>query len=238
MRNAIITVSYEFKFRGGLTRTFDLQLREPGLDLLPPAAKDLPSWTRLGHHQCPNCPLNEKQNSRCPVAVQLAEAVEFFKDHFSTDEVDVTIRMQSREYRKRSAVQEGISSLMGVYMAASGCPVLDKLRPMIHTHLPFATIKETMFRAVSMHLLAQYFLKRRGHKPDWDLANLVRSYEEIRQVNRAFVQRLLSVNPRDASLNALANLDCFATATVFSITEDSLREMEPLFDAYLKDRVD
>jgi hypothetical protein len=216
-----------------LTRTFVLQLKEPGLELLPSTNKDLPSWTQLGHHQCPNCPLNAKQSPRCPVAVQLAEAVEFFKDHFSTEQADVSIRMQSREYRKSSAVQEGISSLMGVYMAASGCPVLDKLRPLIHTHLPFATIKETMFRAVSMHLLAQYFLKRRRRKPDWDLDSLVRSYEEIRQVNRAFVQRLLSINPRDASLNALANLDCFATATVFSITEDSLKEMEPLFDAYL-----
>jgi hypothetical protein len=230
-----VTVIYEFRLGTGQTKQFTLRLKKPDLELAPAAKKDPPSWTRLTHHQCPNCPLNAKSHPRCPVAVQLVDAVEFFKDHVSTEETDITVRVESREYHKCAPVQQGVSSLMGLYMVTGGCPVMNKLRPLVHTHLPFATVKETMFRAVSMHLLAQYFLQKRGQTPDWQLKNLVRTYEEIRQVNRAFVQRLLSIKPRDASLNALVGLDCFATATAFSISEDSLREIEPLFHAYLQE---
>ncbi len=235
MRAETVTVIYEFRFRTGLTKQFTLRLKKPELELVASGRKEHPSWTRLTHHQCPNCPLDPKKHPYCPVAVQLVEAIEFFKDHVSTEEADITVRVESREYHKRAAVQQGVSSLMGLTMVTVGCPVMDRLRPLVHTHLPFATVKETMFRAVSMHLLAQYFLQKRGSNPDWQLKSLVRIYEEIRQVNRAFVQRLLSINPQDASLNALVGLDCFATATVFSIAEDSLKEIEPLFHAYLQE---
>lgn len=231
----IVTVIYEFRLRGSPAKLFTLRLKKPELELAPAKRKDPPSWTRLTHHQCPNCPLSVKTHPHCPVAVHLVDAIEFFKDHVSTEETDITVRVESREYHKCAPVQQGVSSLMGLYMVTGGCPVMSKLRPLVHTHLPFATVKETMFRAVSMHLLAQYFLQKRGQTPDWQLKNLVRTYEEIRQVNRAFVQRLLSIKPRDASLNALVGLDCFATATAFSISEDSLKEIEPLFHAYLQE---
>jgi hypothetical protein len=61
----------------------------------------------------------------------------------------------------------------------------------------------------------------------------VKIYEDIRQVNQSFVRRLLSINPLDASINALVSLDCFATVTAFSIVQDSLKKMEPMFQAYL-----
>jgi len=230
-----ILVIYEFRFRSGSTKQFLLRLKKPRLDLEPSAKKEYPSWTRLTHHQCPNCPLDPKKHAHCPVAAQMAEAVEYFKDRVSTEEADITVLGESREYYKRAAIQEGVSSLMGLYMVTSGCPVLNRLRPLVHTHLPFATMKETMFRAVSMHLLAQYFLQKRGRRPDWRLKNLVRLYEQIQQVNRAFVQRLLSIGPRDASLNALVGLDCFATATAFAIADHSLEEIEPLLHAYLQE---
>ena len=92
-----------------------------------------------------------------------------------------------------------------------------------------------MFRAVSMYLLAQYFVSQRGKTPDWKLENLVRIYEDVRLVNQSFCRRLLSINPKDASLNALVGLDCFATVTAFSIETDSLKEMEALFEVYLRE---
>ena len=55
-------------------------------------------------------------------------------------------------------------------------------------------------------------------------------------VNQSFSKRLLSINPKDASLNALVGLDCFATATAFSIVQDRLHEIEPLFQAYLDEQ--
>jgi hypothetical protein len=52
-------------------------------------------------------------------------------------------------------------------------------------------------------------------------------------VNQAFARRLLSINSQDASLNAIANLDCFSTVTGLSIARDRLADLESLFGAYL-----
>jgi hypothetical protein len=120
-------------------------------------------------------------------------------------------------------------------MVVSGCPIMNKLRPMAFTHLPFATVEETTYRAVSMYLLAQYFRNRHGKKADWSLEELLKIYEEVRAVNHSFVRRLLSINPLDASINALVSLDCFGTVAAFSIVQDSLKALEPLFQSYLDD---
>ncbi|PYK99443.1 MAG: hypothetical protein DME19_08610 [Verrucomicrobia bacterium] len=235
MKDETITIEYQFRFRSGIEKTFTLRLKRPTLELIAVRKADLPEWTRLTHHQCSNCPLDPERHPHCPIAANLADLIEAFKDCLSTEEADITIRSESREYHKRSPVQYGVGSLMGLYMTVSGCPVMDKLRPMAYTHLPFATVEDTMFRAVSMYLLAQYFLSQRGKTPDWTLEKLVRIYEDIGVVNQCFAKRLLSINPKDASLNALVGLDCFATATAFSIVQDSLREIEPVFRAYLEE---
>jgi hypothetical protein len=157
-----------------------------------------------------------------------------FDKSLSFEEAEITLRTEAREYHKKVPLQFGIGSLMGVYMVTSGCPIMDKLRPMVFTHLPFATVEETIYRAVSMYLLAQYFVGKRGGKPDWDLKHFVKVYEDVSQVNKTFTKRLMSINTRDASLNALFNLDCFANFAVLSIAEDGLGELEPMFQAYLK----
>ncbi len=229
------TIEYRFKFGNGTETRFTVRLRKPSLEMVCTPRMPLPEWTRLTHCQCPNCPLNPAQHPRCPIAVNLVDIIDCFKDRISTEETDITVVSEAREYHRHASVQSGVSSLMGLHMVTSGCPIMDKLRPMAHTHLPFATVEETMFRAVSMFLLAQYFRNGRGQSADWQLAELLKIYEDIRQINQAFVQRLLSINPLDASINALISLDCFASVTAFSIVQDSLKGMEPLFQAYLAD---
>jgi len=235
MNDETVTIEYQFRLRSGVERTFTVRLKKPTLEIISVRQSVLPEWTKLTHHQCSNCPLDPEQHPRCPIAANLVDVIEAFRDCLSTEEADITIRSESREYHKRSPVQYGVGSLMGLYMVVSGCPIMDKLRPMVYTHLPFATVEDTMFRAVSMYLLAQYFLSQRGKTPDWKLEKLVRIYEDINVVNQSFAKRLLSINPKDASLNALVGLDCFATATAFSIVQDSLHEIEPLFRAYLEE---
>ena len=63
---------------------------------------------------------------------------------------------------------------------------------------------------MSMYLLAQYFLYRRGKTPDWELKNLVKTYDDIQIVNKSFFQRLSQIKTKDAMLNALIKLDIFA----------------------------
>jgi hypothetical protein len=233
MAPATLNLEYEFTFAGGERVSFRVQLEKPALRRVPGERAALPDWTRLEHHRCPNCPLAPDQHAHCPVAVNLVDVIEAFRHRLSTELCEIVIRHESREYRRRAPVQYGVSSLMGLYMVTSGCPILDKLRPMAATHLPFATVEETTYRVVSMYLLAQFLRQQRGQEPDWPLQNLVRLCEEIGRVNRAFARRVLSISPRDASLNAIAGLDCFSTVTALSIERDNLKDLEALFAAHL-----
>lgn len=228
-----IVIEYRFHFQEGADKVFVVRLRKPGLELVLAPSTAPPAWTRLEHCQCPHCPLKPADSPHCPAATGLADLMDAFKDCLSTEPAEITVAVDAREYRKRASVQYGVSALMGLIMATSGCPIMDKLRPMVHVHLPFATIEETMFRTASMYLLAQFFRRQRGQEPDWEMSHLLEIFEDVGEVNQAFSRRLVSINPKDASLNALANLDCFAMVTSFAITKDKLKELEALFHAYL-----
>lgn len=227
-------IRYRFVLNSGQEKLFELQL-DPTTLSLPKPSGEPPAWTELTNQQCPNCPLKAEEHKHCPVAVQMVEVINQFKDDISFHEAEITIATSGREYRKHAPLQTGISGLIGVVMCTSGCPILDKLRPMVRTHLPFASANETMYRAISTYLLAQYFVQRHGGKPDWELKDLVKIYDDVSTVNRSFAQRLKAVQIEDASLNALVSLDCFANIAVGSIVDDSLDELESLFRAYLQD---
>jgi hypothetical protein len=232
-RQKTITFHYKFTLSDGNIKEFDVELDSETLSFTGKKKRSYPEWTRLPYRKCPNCPLSDAQNPQCPIAANLVDVVEFFKDSVSHEEVDVEITTEARRYVNHTALQSGISSLIGIYMVTSGCPVMDKLRPMVRTHLPFATGEETMYRALSMYLLAQYFVYKRGQRPDWDLENLAEIYEEIGTVNKSFCQRLTGTNIQDAILNAMVTLDCFAMFTDNSIRTKNLAEIEHLFHAYL-----
>jgi hypothetical protein len=229
-----VKIEYEFKLKSGNTKNFSVRLRKHSMQFVSEQTTTVRPWTKLTHHQCPNCPLKPETNYNCPIAANLVDVIESFKDSLSIEEADITIRSESREYHKRSTVQYGIGSMMGLYMVTSGCPIMDKLRPMVFTHLPFSSLEETLFRAISMYLLAQFFRQQEGKTPDWKLEDFTKIYEDIATVNQSFTKRLLSINPADASLNALVGLDCFASIAAFSTVEDNLKEFETLFEAYLQ----
>jgi hypothetical protein len=162
------------------------------------------------------------------------DVIDFFKDIFSFEKVDMTIRTARRDYFKHVPVHTAASSMIGIFMTTSGCPILDKLRPMVATHLPFASVKETTYRALSMYLLSQYMRYKRGETPDWDMKHLKEIYEEINKVNKSFCNRLKQIdNIEDAALNAVVKLDCFAITVGFTLSEETLGDLEPLFQAYL-----
>ncbi len=233
MDDKILAIEYAFTLQSGEKKHFSVRLEKPALRFMAEYTTTVRHWMRLEHCQCPNCPLKPGEHLDCPIAANLVDVIESFRDCLSIEEADITIRSKLREYHKHCTVQDGISSLMGIYMVTSGCPIMDKLRPMVFTHLPFATLEETLYRAISMYLLAQYFRDQEGQAADWRLEHFARLYKDIATVNQSFTRRLLSINPRDASLNALVELDCFATAAAFSAVEDNLKEYESLFQAWL-----
>ncbi|HEY6012231.1 MAG TPA: hypothetical protein VIX18_12265, partial [Nitrospirota bacterium] len=58
-------------------------------------------------------------------------------------------------------------------------------------------------------------------------------YAEVGIVNRDFANRLRDAAKKDANINALVNLDCFA-AMVPLLADDTLKGLKPYFSAYLK----
>jgi hypothetical protein len=138
------------------------------------------------------------------------------------------------EWTKLSCFKCPNCILIGIYMVTGGCPIMEKLKPMVRFHLPFATIEETKYRAISMYLLAQYFLYQRDSQPDWDLKKLAETYENIRIVNESFCKRLRTIEGKDANLNAVVVLDIFADSVNFSIDSRMVDDLDYLFKGYLK----
>lgn len=229
-----ISFRYRFIFGRGFEKRIDVKLDKKTLNLIPTKRASYPKWTKLTFFRCPNCPLDENYHVFCPIAVNLVGLVDCFRDMISYQEVDLLIQSEERTYSKHTTLQQGISSLVGIYMVTSGCPIMERLKPMVYCHLPFATLRETQYRAMSMYLLGQYFLNRRGRKPDWELKNLVKIYDNIEIVNKSFFQRLAHIKIKDATLNALVKLDMFAKHISVSINRDVLDEMEYLFYAYFQ----
>lgn len=226
-----IKIGYSYRFKNGSVKAFDMSLERKTLGLISEIHPDPPIWTKLYHNRCTNCSLNEESNKYCPVALNLAYIVDEFKDSFSHETVRVTVITNEREYSKETSLQEGLSSLLGIVMVTSGCPVMERLKPMVRFHLPFATLEETVFRMVSMYLIAQYFLKQNGIPADWKLDGLNKIYSEVNQVNRDFAKRLSDAAKKDANVNALVNLDCFAVMVPLT-AEKMLNEIEDYFSAY------
>lgn len=103
---------------------------------------------------------------------------------------------------------------------------------MARFHLPMASEIETIYRATSMYLLAQYFRCKAGAIPDLSLEGLRLRYVRLHEINIAMASRLRSVIDKDASVNAVVLLDMLAKAMPYSVA-DSTVELEHLFRAYL-----
>jgi hypothetical protein len=229
-----ITFTYRFTFPDGKVEYFPVALNAKDLTLVGPQLKSTPEWTRLGFHKCPECPLNELHDHDCPTAVSMLSLINFCKDLESCQQVTVIVETAQRNYIKKTSLQSGLSSLAGIYMAAGGCPVLAKLRPLVRFHLPFADNNETSYRVFSMYILAQYFLAKRGKEADWTMAKLADTYRQIAKVNRAFCARLREVVTNDAGLNAVIALDAFALFIQTNLDINNTQDLENIFSAYLE----
>jgi hypothetical protein len=227
-----IKIDYSYQFKSGATVVFNLKLDRDTLGLMLEKKLNQPHWTLLNHKQCENCPLDDKKHLHCPVALNFADIAEPFKDMLSHENVSVTVRTAERTFFKETTIQMGLSPLIGIIMTTSGCPIMEHLKPMVRFHLPFASLDETIFRMVSMYLMVQYYRNQDGKSAEWGLEGLMKVYGQVSMVNRDFANRLRDAAKKDANINALVNLDCFAAMMPFA-AEDSLKNLKPYFAAYL-----
>lgn len=226
-------LKYRFEFDDGRVKEFIVRLDAETLRLQTDARGEPPAWTRLETFACANCPLDRSKHTHCPVAVNLGNLIEFFSDSISHTPVRLVIETADRTYSKKTSLQSGVSSLIGIYMPTSGCPILEKLKPMVRFHLPFATLEESKYRAISMYLVAQYLREKAGLPAERGLEGLVGVYEAIRVVNLNFCEKLTALKVKDATLNAVSILDSFADFTTFSIDYAMQDELEKVFAPYL-----
>ncbi len=225
---------YKFQFDDGTEKKFEVLLHNETLELLHSPNPTPPPWTKLKYNQCENCPLQDDVEF-CPVALNLSYLVDEFKFSTSHDKTWVVVESPERTYAQETSVQDGLGSIMGIYMVTSNCPVLDNLRPMVRFHLPFASAIESVYRSVSMYLMAQYLKFRKGEQPDWSLEKLNDVYKDIAKVNKGLWNRLSKASGYDANVNALIVLNTFGDAVRFSLKKD-LDDIAKVFSSYFTRR--
>lgn len=202
-------IVYIFRLESGIGHRFDVDFGRP------PAAGDLPAWTLLEADKCPHCPLPDAPGARCPAAADLVPIVEKFSELSSIDRIDVHVLSQECESRKRTDTQTALRALMGLILATSACPILGRMLPLAHMHMPFATGTEMVYRIVSMHLFGRYL---RGEPAG--LEGLRDFFGDIDKLNRAFAGRLNRAAQRDASINALLALHSHSMLASMSIESE------------------
>ncbi len=146
-------IRYRFDLPDGSQKTLDFFFDSVDFRLLNPAPAEPPFWTELAFNRCSNCPLED--GGRCPSALHMVKPLEGLEALVSFDTVRVTVAQAERTVYTETSVQQALSSVLGLVMATAGCPWTAHLRPMARFHLPFANEAETMYRTISMFLVAR-----------------------------------------------------------------------------------
>ena len=227
-----ISVQYRFILSKQSDELFDITIDAQTLSLKDNLPDTLPDWTKLEFYQCPNCPLSPTKTIHCPLAGNLVNIVSRFNRLLSYDQIEVEVISQKRIISNVTTAQRGLRSLMGLIIAVSDCPHTLFLKPMARFHLPFSDETETIYRATSMYLLAQYFRKKANKKPDFKLTGLTEIYHNLHLVNTSIAHRLRNASQADSTVNALVLLDIF-TKTLPKAIEESLQEIHHLFAPFL-----
>lgn len=230
--NEILKIKYDFRFEDGREARFRVLLDARTLEPVKPVAEDLPEWVRLDFNQCTGCPLSLQDHSNCPLAARLYPIVDSMRRVVSTERVKVAVLSSERAVVRKTTAQEGLSSLMGVTIATSGCPRTAFFKPMARFHLPFADLDETIYRATSTYMVAQYFRAKKGLSTDLRMRGLQQLYKQIAEVNRRMADRLRATRREDGSVNAIVILDMFAQGLPLHFNT-LLGDLEPLFEAYM-----
>ncbi len=226
-----LEIRYIFRFENDGETVFPIRLDAERLEPSEPVVAP-PEWARLEFHRCSHCPLQSAEHPYCPLARALAGPVAALSDVLSYDKVEVEVVTPERRILNNTTAQNGISAMMGLIIATSGCPHMAFFKPMARFHLPFATDIETLYRAATMYLLGQFFRRSHGLPADDGFDGLLKLYHNVEIVNRAMANRLRAAARADGTVNALVLLDMFAKILP-SAVDHALQELQPLYTAYL-----
>jgi len=198
--------------------------------------KSQKDWTRLAFHKCSHCPFNQEDFPFCPLASAIDGIISKIHNFLSYDEVHAQVEFKNRIVSSNIAVQGALSSLLGLIIPASGCPHTKYFRPLSRFHQPFADTEETIYRASTMFLLAQYFIHKKSGCIPTDFARLATIYNNIHIVNTQICKRLREFCKNDSPLNAITILDML-TVSIQSALKHDLGKFESFFSVFSEDTV-
>ena len=229
MQKSPIRFHYHFIFPDKSVKEYVIELDRNTLSLMRGNIQLADAdWIQLNFEQCHCCPLTPDVHPFCPIAQNIMELVYQFKDLFSYHDCTVICKAAERSYSKKTSIMEGLSTIFGVIMATSECPVMEFLKPMARFHLPFATIEETTVRTASMYLLAQYFRYKNQPGLKFDFKTLENHYTKVQQVNEGLLKRINRVSSEDADKNAIITLHSLSQFLSMEI-DYSLSGLETIF---------
>ncbi|MDW7773473.1 MAG: hypothetical protein SCH71_11345 [Desulfobulbaceae bacterium] len=230
----IIKIRYCFDLKRERLEIFEIELDPQSLEVLNRPSHDLPEWTKLEVHQCTHCPYTPDSRSHCPVAVGLSQVIGRFANVVSHNEIHLEVITNERTVSQETTAQKGISSLVGLLIAVSGCPHAAYFKPMARFHLPLSSEDETFYRATGMYLLAQYFLRREGGESELGLEGLKEIYRNLHQLNTMIADRIRLATDTDSSVNAVVLLDMISSLVPL-VMDEQLDKIRHLFHAYSPD---
>jgi hypothetical protein len=220
-------VKYRCKVETGQEIKFDIDINRALRQ--ETRAESQPPWTALDFYKCSNCPMASSKSACCPAALDIRDIAESFSLLTSHNEIEVFVETSERNYFKKCDVQTALSSLFGLVMATSACPILCQLKSLALFHLPFATLDETIFRTVGAYLLKQYFLEQSDKSGDFTLRGLKEYYEQLLTLNIDFSKRVKAGSRFDGNINALIKLFVLSESIFISL-EKSLERIEEYFN--------
>ncbi len=224
-------IRYAFKYDDGASIQYELDENS----YFPEEEDDsYAQWMELDEYRCDVCTLDSTEHKYCPSALAVWPVLKEFNNRVSHEPVQVTVDWLEVQIKVAASTQQAVRSLVGLTLALSRCPVMEKLRPMAHFHLPFGSRRHTQFRALGMYLIGQYLRDSEGLTPDWNLDGLLDTYRDIHHANRKLADRIRAASQKDATVNGLIILDALAQSVELGISQN-LRKLKPIFETFLKE---
>ena len=227
----IISFRYIFDLPEGRQVQMDIHLDSQRLNIINNCPDVLPEWVALDFYKCAHCPLSATTHKHCPLAANLVNIINHLDTLHSYQQIRIKVIMENRTITQNTTIQKGLSSLMGLVIATSGCPHTTFFKSMARFHLPLADEDETICRVTSMYLLAQYFLMNEGKPADFVLKGLMELYDNMHIINTTIAKRLRAASKTDSAVNAIVLLDIFTSVLPLSI-ETCLQDIRHLFNFY------
>lgn len=223
-------IRYRFEFSDSDRIEFDLE--EGAGTSIEADGYQPPDWIKLEQNRCKRCTVPEGSRRSCPAALAFDPLLQKFGTRISYEKVWLTVEINDVTMQGELPTQRAVRSLAGLRLALSDCPIMRKLKPMAHFHLPFGDREQTAFRFLGMHLIGQVLRLQEGLQPDWELDGLRKLAADLHMVNIGLAKRIRSATEKDAAANSVVMLDTLATTVELGLKE-GLETLKPLFEAYL-----